>query len=177
MKITLNYVIAFSLVLFFASCAKSKHKIGSMYKGGYVFKINMFGHGLCAAPKDLKPQEWGCYGTLINGANGDAIGDGKQNTKDIVAGCTSFYPFAAKSCDELVVDSYDDWYLPSLDELLLMHRELYSQSLGGLSSGEYWSSTQNYSLGAWKVDFSTGEKGNNSNKANKGLRVRAIRSF
>ena len=177
MKIALNYLIAFSLVLFFASCAKSKHKIGSMYKGGYVFKINMFGHGLCAAPKDLKPQEWGCYGTLINGANGDAIGDGKQNTKDILAGCTSYLPYAAKSCDELVVDSYDDWYLPSVEELLLIHRELYSQSLGGLTASEYWSSTQNYSLGAWKVDFATGEKGNNSNKANKGIRVRAIRSF
>ena len=177
MKIALNYVIAFSLLLFFASCAKSKHKIGSMYKGGYIFKINMFGHGLCAAPKDLKPQEWGCYGTLINGANGKEIGTGKQNTKDIVAGCVSFFPIAAKSCDDLVVDSYDDWYLPSLEELLLMHRELYAQSIGDFTPNEYWSSSQNFSLGAWKVNFATGEKGNDSNKSNKGLRVRAIRSF
>ena len=159
------------------SCAKSKHKIGSMYKGGYVFKINMFGHGYCAAPKDLKPMEWGCYGTLINGADGEKVGTGKQNTKDIVGGCTSIFPYAAKACDDLVIDSYEDWYLPSVEELLLMHRELYSQSLGALTASEYWSSTQNYSLGAWKVDFASGEKGNNSNKANKGIRVRAIRSF
>lgn len=177
MKIALNYVIAFGLVLFFASCAKSKHKIGSMYKGGYIFKINMFGHGLCAAPKDLKPQEWGCYGTLINGANAEKVGSGKQNTKDILAGCTSYFSFAAKSCDDLVVDSYEDWYLPSIEELLLMHRELYAQSIGEFSANEYWSSTQNYSLSAWKVDFATGEKANNSNKSNKGILVRAIRSF
>ena len=177
MKIALNYVIAFSLMLFFSSCGKSKHKIGSMYKGGYIFKINMFGHGLCAAPKDLKPQEWGCIGTLINGANGKEIGTGKQNTKDIVAGCVSFFPIAAKSCDDLVVESYDDWYLPSLEELLLMHRELYAQSIGDFSPNEYWSSSQNFSLGAWKVNCATGEKGNDSNKSNKGLKVRALRSF
>lgn len=177
MKIILNYLIVSGLIFFFASCAKSKHKIGDMYKGGYIFKINMFGHGLCAAPKDLKPQEWGCYGTLINGANGKEIGTGKQNTKDIVAGCTSYFPYAAKSCDELVVDSYDDWYLPSLEELLLMHRELYAQSLGDFKPSEYWSSSQDYALGAWKVDFASGEIGNDSNKASKGMRVRAIRSF
>jgi len=178
MKITLTYIPVFILFLFITSCAKSKHKIGSIYKGGYVFKINMFGHGLCAAPNDYwKPIDWGCYGTLINGADGEKIGTGKQNTDDIVAGCSQYAPFAAKVCDELVVDSYDDWYLPSLDELLLMHRELYTQSIGDFKQAEYWSSTQNYLLGAWKVDFVTGEKGNNVNKANKGLRVRAIRSF
>ena len=170
------YTIFFVCVLF--SCAKSKHKIGSIYKGGYVFKINIFGHGLCAAPLDYhKPVEWGCYGTLINGADGEKIGTGKQNTNDILAGCNSEVPYAAKVCDELVVDNYDDWYLPSVEELQLMQRELYVQSFGGFQAVDYWSSTQNFSLGAWKVDFATGEKSNAKNKADKGVKVRAIRSF
>lgn len=171
------FVVVFFMFLL-VSCAKSKHKIGDMYKGGYIFKINMFGHGLCAAPKD-HPQNvlWGCYGTLIQGANGEEIGTGKQNTEDILAGCSQAGNFAAKVCDELVVDSYEDWYLPSLEELQLMHRELYAQGLGGFKAADYWSSTQDYSLGAWKVDFTSGEKKNNSNKLDKGIRVRAIRSF
>ena len=175
------YIKIFFMVFFsmtFLSCGKSKHKIGSIYKGGYVFKINMFGHGLCAAPKDyVKPVSWGCYGTLINGADGEKIGTGKQNTDDILAGCSQYGPFAAKVCDELIVDSYEDWYLPSVEELMLMQRELYVQGFGGFKPGDYWSSTQNFSLGAWKVDFTSGEKGNNVNKANTGVNVRAIRSF
>ena len=160
------------------SCAKSKHKIGSMYKGGYVFKINIFGHGLCAAPNDYaKAVQWGCYGTLINGADGEKIGTGQQNTKDIVSGCSMTVPYAAKVCDELVVDNYDDWYLPSIEELQLMQRELYVQGFGNFKPGAYWSSTQNFSLGAWKVDFTSGEKSNNTNKQDKGVNVRAIRSF
>ena len=178
MKIFKLAVFLVSFVFLLFSCGKSKHKIGSIYKGGYVFKINIFGHGLCAAPSDYwKPIGWGCYGTLINGADGEKIGTGKQNTDDILAGCSQYGPFAAKVCDELVVDSYEDWYLPSIEELMLMQRELYVQGFGGFKAAEYWSSTQNFSLGAWKVDFTTGEKGNNVNKANTGIRVRAIRSF
>ncbi len=178
MRIVINCIVILTMIILTVSCGKSKHKIGSIYKGGYVFKVNIFGHGLCAAPKDYHNSiSWGCYGTLINGANEDKIGSGQQNTNDILAGCSQFDPFAAKVCDELVVDTYDDWYLPSIEELQLMQRELYVQGFGGLQAADYWSSTQNYSLGAWKVDFTTGEKSNESNKGNKGLRVRAIRSF
>ena len=178
MKIFKYLVFTLILTFIFSGCAKSKHKIGSMYKGGYVFKINIFGHGLVAAPTDFpKPMQWGCYGTLINGANGDQIGTGQQNTKDILAGCSYDGDFAAKSCSELNINGYNDWYLPSVQELQLMQRELYAQSLGGLKGVDYWSSTQDYSLGAWKVNFATGEKANNSNKEDKGIMVRAIRSF
>ena len=47
-----RYFIACVLIFSLFSCAKSKHKIGDIYKGGYIFKINMWGKGLCAAPKD-----------------------------------------------------------------------------------------------------------------------------
>ncbi len=178
MKIILNYLIVSVFMFLLTSCAKSKHKIGDIYKGGYIFKINMFGHGLCAAPSDYpKPMQWGVDGVLIDGANGKKIGTGKQNTEEIIAGTDFNGLYAAKVCDELIVDEYEDWYLPSLEELLLMHRELYAQSMGDFKPSEYWSSTQDYALGAWKVDFATGEKGNDSNKASKGMRVRAIRSF
>jgi hypothetical protein len=113
---------------------------------------------------------------LIDGANSVKRGKGKSNTEDMLAGCDE-PKTAARVCDELVVDSYDDWYLPSINELELMYYELKAQDLGGFSNGNYWSSTQDYSYGAWSVDFGTGEKLNNRNKADDGVRVRAIRSF
>ncbi len=82
----MNKLILIIALLTFVSCAKSKHKIGEMYKGGYIFKINMWGKGMCAASKD-KYFKWGCYGTLIDGADGEEVGDGKKNTADILAMC------------------------------------------------------------------------------------------
>jgi len=58
-----------------------------------------------------------------------------------------------------------------------MYYELKAQDLGGFSEGNYWSSTQDFSYGAWSIDFGTGEKQNSRNKNDNGVRVRAIRSF
>ena len=175
MQLMIRIFIATILTLTLFSCAKSKHKIGDMYKGGYIFKINMWGKGLCAAPLDKKGGlKWGCYGTLIDGADGEDIGDGEQNTKDILEMCEEIS--AARYCDEYEVDGYDDWYLPSIMELELMYTQLHANGLGAFSSGKYWSSTEDFSLGAWYLDFTTGERGNNENKGTL-LTFRPIRSF
>lgn len=174
-KHMIRYLVAFVLLFSLFSCAKSKHKIGDMYKGGYIFKINMWGKGLCAAPTDKKGGlKWGCYGSLIDGADGEDVGDGEQNTKDIVDMCEEIS--AAKYCDEYEVEGYDDWYLPSIGELELMYSQLYANGLGGFSSGKYWSSTENFSLGAWHFNFGTAERGNNEHKGT-ALTFRPIRSF
>jgi hypothetical protein len=171
----IRYLVAFALLFSLFSCAKSKHKIGDMYKGGYIFKINMWGKGLCAAPTDKKGGlKWGCYGTLIDGADGEDVGDGEQNTKDIVDMCEEIT--AARYCDELEIDGYDDWYLPSIGELELMYNELHANGLGSFTTGNYWSSTENFSLGAWCFNFGTAERGNNQHK-NTALTFRPIRSF
>ena len=68
---------------------------GDLAFGGIVFYVDETGqHGLVAAMEDLGQFEWGCYGTDIAGADGQAIGTGYQNTLDIVAGCSET-PIAA----------------------------------------------------------------------------------
>ncbi len=182
-KISLIFSVLVVTLTSLSSCAKSKHKIGDMYKGGYIFYINIWGKGICAAPKDYKnPVIWGCGGKLIEGADGEKRGTGKQNTQDILAGCDQPLT-AAKICDDYVYDNYDDWYLPSIEELELMYFQLKAQDLGSFNDNTYWSSTQDFSYGAWCVDFSTGDRVNNRSKSDlgssfsQGVFVRPVRSF
>ena len=64
----------------------SNPSIGDYYQGGVVFWINPndSSQGLICDISDLGGVEFGCFGTLITGADGTAIGTGLQNTIDIV---------------------------------------------------------------------------------------------
>ncbi len=109
----------------------------------YFFNTTDSGaHGLEAAPADQGTHKFvdaGCYATEIQGADGTAIGTGKKNTADILAGCTT-PGIAARVAATYVLGDYADWFLPSQDELA----ELYLQrtSVDAIKMDDsYWSST------------------------------------
>lgn len=142
--------------------------------GGIVFYITEGGlHGLEAAPVDQTNAEWGCSGTALVGADRTALGAGAPNTADIVSDCADAST-AGKVADIYVLNGYDDWFLPSIDELNL----LYSQKdvVGGFASEFYWSSSEVSISSAWAKRM--GGSGTQTN-AFKGdtLRVRAVRAF
>jgi uncharacterized protein (TIGR02145 family) len=148
--------------------------IGTNYAGGIVFYIDSTGqHGLVCAPSDQGTFPWGCYGTDISGTS-TAFGTGMANTLAIVNGCNQ-RPIAASVCNDLVLNGYDDWYLPSMDELSLMYQNLRTQNLGNFSNIWYWSSSQINSGRAWIVDFSQWGVGSDD-KISDG-QVRAVRAF
>jgi TolB-like protein len=65
-------------------------------------------------------------------------------------------------CDTLVYNGYNDWYLPSLDELLMMYTNLHNNRNAGFHSLPYWTSTcysnsSAYPGAAYFVDFSNGQ--------------------
>jgi hypothetical protein len=159
-----------------APCSPFVLQIGSSYAGGIVFYIDSTGqHGLVCAPSDQGFFQWGCqFNTNISGTS-TAFGTGMANTLAIVNGCSQ-RPIAASVCNDLVLNGYDDWYLPSRDELGLMYQNLKTQNLGNFSNTWYWSSSQFDSLIAWQVYFVNGDvyyydyKGDN-------YRVRAVRAF
>ena len=74
---------------------------------------------------------------------------------------------------------YDDWYLPSIDELELMYNTIGNGgpegNIGGFTETLYWSSSENDDANAWRVGFGSG----GSSYFNKfyTLRVRVIRAF
>ena len=151
--------------------------IGSSFAGGLVFYNDGAGHGLVSAETDQSTgAEWGCDGTAIGGTS-SAINTGAANTNAIVAGCTTA-GIAAKLCYDLDLNTYTDWYLPSIDELNLMYVNLHTQSLGSFTATYYWSSSEysGYESDyAWLQDFSNGNQ--NLDNKNYTYYVRAVRAF
>jgi hypothetical protein len=136
---------------------KQKYQIGDILEGGIVFYVEPDGkHGLVAALTDLADEaNWG-ISDLATGAVSQY--DGKENTQKIVsAGGAGDY--AAYHCDTLTLNSYEDWYLPSADEmyLLLRNRYLINQILeedgddktSGLKEEAYWTSSERESSEAY----------------------------
>ncbi len=129
--------------------------------------------------------QWGCAATIIQGTQ-LIVGSGEDNTALIVAGCTE-PSFAAKLCDTLTLGGQTDWFLPSIDELNLMHKNLHLNNQGNfsVSSNElYWSSSENYiasfSGGRWYFSFIDGGSAGYNPSVFIGLSafyVRAVRAF
>jgi len=149
--------------------------IGDTHQGGIIFYLDGNGGGLIAAPSDQSTgAEWGCFGTLISGADGTAIGTGNQNTIDIEAGCTTVGT-AADICANYTDGTYSDWFLPSKDELNQMWLNLHLQGLGGFAYNYYWSSTEDGNYIAWRQSFGSGFQFNGSKSGT--TNVRAVRAF
>ena len=128
---------------------------------------------------------------------GTAIGTGKDNTKMLVntMGDEAFKyrkdssnksqkisDYAARLCDilEYTKDgkTYDDWFLPSKDELNLMYTNLHEQKLGAFEGGYYWSSSENSNSSARDAlvkNFNDGDQTDYGREGNN--RVRPVRAF
>jgi hypothetical protein len=136
---------------------------------------------------------WGCYGSLIAGADGTTIGTGAQNTTDITAivgGCpTSGIP--ARLANDLTLGGLSDWYLPSRNELNALCKWAFNDTAnaicnnngsgglslanGGFSTNFYWSSSEDTSNFAWSQQFGNGYQFNDIKLFP--AYVRPVRSF
>ncbi len=153
--------------------ASGPFPIGMNYGGGIIFYVDNTGvHGLIAATTDQSlGATWGCSPNSIPGT-ALAIGSGQANTTLIVSGCSS-PGIAASICDDLVLNDYSDWFLPSEDELNQMY--LQKAAIGGFASYYYWSSSE-YSGGiAWCQHFFNGSQAGVGKGST--FNVRAVRAF
>lgn len=148
--------------------------VGQAYGGGVIFYLDDTGtSGLIAAPFDQGTDvPWFNGTTLVTHATGTGLGAGSENTAAIVATLGSG-SYAAFLCDELVLNGFSDWYLPSKDELNALF--LQRDAVGGFATGFYWSSTEHGEGSAWEQVFNSGTQ-YFTNK-NFHINVRAVRTF
>ncbi len=153
----------------------SKLYLGMQYKGGILFYLNPTGGGgMIVISDDLSTSyAWGCSGVNISGANNTGVGGGIANSEAIVNACSG--ESAAKLCEDLVYGTYSDWFLPSMDELGVMYKNIKITDLEKFSSGYYWSSNQKDANTAYRYGFLGGNQGE-ADKSTKQY-VRAIRKF
>ena len=169
--------------------------VGDLLQGGVVYYVaptptDLDGDGkvdiglICAVEDQSAAIEWilgGASQTTENGNTSTAIGTGQTNTTAMMnqAGYTGG---AAQVADDYSVTdngvTYNDWFLPSLEEL----NEMYSQknsieAAAGVTpfGANYWSSSEYDSNIAKSVNMSSGDDIDTNKNAQ--LNVRAIRTF
>jgi hypothetical protein len=88
------------------------------------------------------------------------------------------FGWAAQVCDELSVNGYDDWFLPSYEELNFMYGSLHRRGLGNFRNDSYWSSTANYNGETpFAINFADGSERAEYIGNSPRHRVRAARRF
>ena len=130
-----------------------------------------------AAPTDQSSDA--TWATTSSWARGTAtvIGSGKPNT-DLIVSKQGEGNYAAAQCRNLALGGYDDWFLPSKDELNQMYVNLKQQNRGGFASEMYWTSSEDITHHRGEVfvqSFLDG--GQDSTSLFTGGHVRAVRAF
>ena len=139
--------------------------IGDTHQGGIIFYLDGSGcHGLVAAPSDQSTSASWYNGNYIDTrAYGSGLFEGKYNTSMInntQGGASS----AAAICADLTLGGYNDWYLPSIEELNKMYENIGQGNVLGLGNvGNfanyfYWSSTEFDNFLAWEQHFGNGNQ-------------------
>lgn len=147
---------------------------GKIYQGGYIFHFfdkdttgMVFGLKELAYPYDTAKSHiiWSCRG-VFTGATGTAIGTGLENTLKIKkANCPLYDPdektwmiAAAEICLEYKGAGFNDWFLPSKDELHEAYMNLSYSSLVDFDNHSYWSSSEKDVEFAWIEHFKFGPR-------------------
>jgi hypothetical protein len=180
----INISLLSIIVVFFPAC--TKYKVGDVGPAGGTIIYDKGSRSLGwryleVAPVSLEFRStWGLNELDVKGTSPD-IGAGKANTRLIIrkARQSGTKGTAAQLCAKLKIGRYKDWFLPSVEELSLMHDTALKRRREGrphdYSGDWYWSSTQSCTESAFDQYFGK-NKPNSSSKAFT-ARVRAIRRF
>jgi hypothetical protein len=155
--------------------------IGDIRDGGVVFWVDPSDNtkGLVCALEDQSAAIQWYNGTLITISTGTAIGTGSANTTAIItAQGETATNYAAGLARAHTGGGYEDWFLPSKDELKEMYdkKDVLEAAEGFTAfSDYYWSSTESDTKNAWRQKVSNGDQ--SYSYKDDTYSVRAVRAF
>jgi len=162
----------------------TKFGLGEAYGGGFIIYLDDSGeHGLIAAETDQSEGIIWDNGTNCKktGVTAITVGSGQTNTSRLISVLgPGNYP--AKICDDLVLNGYSDWFLPSLQEFDCLKKSLsVFERKYNLNGVFYWTSSETPSEGtqscyAWVQSILTGEQRSWA-KNDSTPYIRAVRTF
>lgn len=126
---------------------------GDTLFGGIVFYIDETGkHGkVCALEDQTSHAEWYVGSDTYVPGTQTGIGSGKSNTDLLINAFGN--ASIANYCTNYSYAGYNDWYLPSKDELVKMWVTLAKYNVGNFSNTWYASSSDNNKNAFWSVSF------------------------
>jgi hypothetical protein len=163
---------------------KAKLTIGQSYQGGLVAYILPSGNtgydetvnkGFIIAPTDQSTSlPWSIGANTLVGNTSFGTGTGANNTTNIVTKLGKGN-YAASLCNDLVLNGYNDWFLPSFNELNKLYLNKSSLNITGTTSQFYWSSSESDINEAFNFDIVNGVLHGNDKITL--LKVRAVRNI
>lgn len=160
------------------------YAVGDYAQGGVVFYVDASGqHGKVVYMHQMGFIRWSEVSSTYNYSRSWSPTNGAGNTSAIIQNPNHLIS-AASLCAEMAYGGYDDWYLPSTEELSDLYdvRTVVDQKLseiGGepLGTNAYWSSLEsnsNFEMAyAWKFFDGTPALGSKNGFSN----TRAVRAF
>lgn len=184
-------VVITTMILLFAACSH-EYKVGGKGEAGGIIFYDSGSYGskgwryIEAAPSDWAGDEkdpnegWPWDQNVTYGALATEVGTGRENTMIVLRNARnsngSAHDKVTSYSNTYRGSKFQDWFLPSREELMLMYSNLHQKGLGDFNKYQvYWSSSEFDHFGAWVVDFSDGTY-SESGKFGIG-RVRPIRYF
>lgn len=142
--------------------------IGDSYGGGtvgYIYEPGDDGyisgetHGIILSYLSFLDLEFGPYSEQSTnfGANLNGLGsDGEDNTNVLTTVPNNIYHLgntgAAKICNNLILNGFSDWYLPSIGELQVIFNNQFLSGVLGTPGNTHWSSTEDNSSNSFCYD-------------------------
>ena len=122
--------------------------VGDIYEGGVVFWVNPSdpNSGMLASLVNIGSSlTWNNGSSFTTGATGTAVGTGGSNTTTIINAQGNFGSYAARNCRLHNGGGFNNWFLPSSDELAIMRGQqgvIAAASGNGFVQNQTWSSTE-----------------------------------
>lgn len=160
MKILTHILLLFPFLL---QAQIKKIKVGDYYQGGIVFHVvndSISQHGLIVSINDVtKETTWSNVAMELVNENLNYEKDGEKNTKEII-NQKKHTNSAAYLCSNYKHNGFSGWYLPSLNEFILLfnNKDLVQIALKNnkgeqLDNKLYWTSNE-YMYGfAWVFPY------------------------